>query len=93
MNYEFDAEKVKLQLQKKGASKYSPDKDGYTGGKMRKVCCHAFLRMELFDLRIWRNKKAVSFDREAEKWVAFDNSKNDCWVEGVQTAKREAAEG
>jgi hypothetical protein len=34
MNYEFDAEKVKLQLQKKEASKYSPDKDGiYRGEK------------------------------------------------------------
>ena len=91
MNYEFDAEKVKLQLQKKEASKYSPDKDGIYRGKNAEGVLSCLLKNGDYSIYGYGGTKGCFFDREAEKWVAFDNSTNDCWVEEFNS-EAEAAE-
>lgn len=83
MNYEFDAEKVKLQLQGKEekAPAYSPDSDGIYRGKSAEGVLSCLLKSGNYATGKYAGTKGYFFDRKAEKWVAFDNSANECFVE------------
>ena len=91
MNYEFDAEKVKLQLQKKEASKYSPDKDGIYRGKNAEGVLSCLLKNGDYSIYGYGGTKAVSLTgRQKSGWHLTIPQMTVGWKSSTAKRKRQS---